>query len=1475
MAAILEVLLNQEVTPDAVVSWLKNRTDLKRIPKQLKEYSKLDQEFVPFFLNYLRDQTLHLLQSNRSANPSPAKTPSTQKLKKTVHTRREDGGKRVQLFGSSPGDGLEDIRDTSSSVFSPNVSIDSPGVWKNLNTPSSAERSGRGRGHRTPGSRDQRQSPHCGSRQSNATPDSHGHRAKQRFSLGEFIVSPDVDINQNSKKNSPYSGGRKDHSFDNSPSPLPVNGGKRSSGKKRHPANRTDLTKPAPVFSLNSVSDFPPMGGEMEYPIRKPDQKEESVLCTPYMKNSPNFDATPRGNAKPTVITKSRRISFTTLSEESTDSTQMPSRRIKPTPIQGNKAWHHNRMFLDSAQNSKETHTLAGESEGGTDRRGSLIEERELLRQEKAKRLQQGDLSRLSGFSSPGGPMTPTKYLERSNSVLEIAVADPSFVTHQDQLDVLAELYSCCLKENLLPNLAVEIYFVVQLMTSRSADTELVSSTGGLDTIDTNFFCSVHNAVYFAVKVLESQVSFLRCLDRCTLRLLSENQRIASFSETLIDWLTLEHDSGPKPVPAFPKSPIGGVSFQAETDNRKNFPNDCSFHLFKKQRDTFYELLREWEAHHMSSGWSVAAFLGDKIRALINFKTELANHIHFARLFQSQLITMCKGDGSLKPDGDDEGDALLSQLKRTNPEKFKRLQERFIMPLSVGGPCPAPSFPGCQEFFRDFIMAASSPIFNQHLTDTFSAKVMELNEISIASREETPTEQDATDDEEKDRFVSCLMTVRLVAKFLGFVTFLPYQTGSRISDELSAMYISLRSHSIQIDLARCLKTAFFLGQLTLTVPWVVEFLSMMDQIAPNLEPIQIALFVLLYIHQQTWGSGQFTNTCYANLLVITTISWLFENAVIPEGFFFSEIPGEVVSMGTSLDHQTGVSLDRMGFVDQKLYYTCCPYMGEIRTLLVEFSVGSSSKNSTIRKITPISADDRSQPSMTERQTQLHLEENFFHNHPASLRRTVDFVADRTASNYIKRFRSTLLVSSIRESKTRLSDHMETQENSSPTAKAKDKLQSQLLKISQDCVQQVKATSATEVEGYCEKKIDAALTLLLPDEQSRTVVTMATKICLRITMEKIQQWMTKHITTAMYQSELQTELERILKAFMLTQQKSNEAAEAGHPGSNVTLETEGCTDVIAKEHDHSVPSPSDVLIEIKQVVRGVTFGRVVPSEVEIKSVISQVQTVIKKRQDVLPGVYVAYGQLVMDLCLALVQCSPDQWSNNKLDVFFVLWRTDLEKFTPLRGFLCPRVVLQMNNCSNPKLTWSVYSRVLMRLLEEHLLSCVQLSKMCQNTLQAIQDDVTNLGWCMCDVVDHIHGRGLCVSPLTDILDWLLQLAGLDSLLAKRITRTTKLVCQNQPTAIAGPDVQLVCPDPIIAHTSSSVKLVCPDQATEHTDKSGRHKLEDVTVYLPIVHMNQGHNLTCSKSDTSELDVAIKRTEEITLANHSSFISNSVT
>ena len=73
-------------------------------------------------------------------------------------------------------------------------------------------------------------------------------------------------------------------------------------------------------------------------------------------------------------------------------------------------------------------------------------------------------------------------------------------------------------------------------------------------------------------------------------------------------------------------------------------------------------------------GWSMAeSGMAERIRVLVSGRvSDLANHIHFARLFQSQLVQMCKGDQSVKSCEEEENSTLLAELKVANPEKFKR-----------------------------------------------------------------------------------------------------------------------------------------------------------------------------------------------------------------------------------------------------------------------------------------------------------------------------------------------------------------------------------------------------------------------------------------------------------------------------------------------------------------------------------------------------------------------------------------------------------------------------------------------------------------------------------------------------------------------------------------------------------------------------------------------------------------------------------
>lgn len=59
---------------------------------------------------------------------------------------------------------------------------------------------------------------------------------------------------------------------------------------------------------------------------------------------------------------------------------------------------------------------------------------------------------------------------------------------------------------------------------------------------------------------------------------------------------------------------IHSVPFQPATDNRSNFSSDKAFHTFKKQRDIFYEVLREWEDFHKEPRWEFEAELGSRVR---------------------------------------------------------------------------------------------------------------------------------------------------------------------------------------------------------------------------------------------------------------------------------------------------------------------------------------------------------------------------------------------------------------------------------------------------------------------------------------------------------------------------------------------------------------------------------------------------------------------------------------------------------------------------------------------------------------------------------------------------------------------------------------------------------------------------------------------------------------------------------------------
>lgn len=74
------------------------------------------------------------------------------------------------------------------------------------------------------------------------------------------------------------------------------------------------------------------------------------------------------------------------------------------------------------------------------------------------------------------------------------------------------------------------------------------------------------------------------------------------------------------------------------------------------------QMLRVWEDGHLTPGWSFSHVLGSRIYHLLRTCPGPTNMVHFARLFQSQLLAMCRGDDDQCHLNQDQEGKLLTLL---------------------------------------------------------------------------------------------------------------------------------------------------------------------------------------------------------------------------------------------------------------------------------------------------------------------------------------------------------------------------------------------------------------------------------------------------------------------------------------------------------------------------------------------------------------------------------------------------------------------------------------------------------------------------------------------------------------------------------------------------------------------------------------------------------------------------------------------
>ena len=365
-----------------------------------------------------------------------------------------------------------------------------------------------------------------------------------------------------------------------------------------------------------------------------------------------------------------------TNTEPSLNSAQSGRRtkRIKPTTIRGDDkicvgffttgrkeaAIRTNRQMVRKEFFGKSEDTLVvnrNQSEGKPNSNAnsnnklndSLSAEREWLKRAKAS----ADRNKSFGHKTP--QTNECAFIQEVVANRLVAIeANHNCVTFGPQLDLISNIYALILNTHFVANFFAELNLICHLI-SKPVHKEHNDEAIG-HPFD-KYLSSYHNCMYFSVKCLELMLStngLMYCLNKTFLKQITDSSLVITFApnfrqklQSVIEWQQKSLNQQKANESPFVTT-LESILFQSETDNKSQFPNDQSFHTFRRQRDEFYLIFNSYRNRNNGSNVQKSDSTKDyqklfasKVKHLLSLSTDSANLYHLCRLFVSQLLQTC------------------------------------------------------------------------------------------------------------------------------------------------------------------------------------------------------------------------------------------------------------------------------------------------------------------------------------------------------------------------------------------------------------------------------------------------------------------------------------------------------------------------------------------------------------------------------------------------------------------------------------------------------------------------------------------------------------------------------------------------------------------------------------------------------------------------------------------------------------------
>jgi codanin-1 len=518
-------------------------------------------------------------------------------------------------------------------------------------------------------------------------------------------------------------------------------------------------------------------------------------------------------------------------------------------------------------------------------------------------------------------------------------------------------------------------------------------------------------------------------------------------------------------------------------------------------------------------------------------------------------------------------------------------------------------------------------------------------------------------------------------------------------------YVSLTNFSPQqlhpdFDVKRVVLKAIDGRKLLVTIPWLVEYLAMLDFITIRLDYYR-DLFQLLYtIYMRVNVVNQSKTLCVmptSKFIIRACLGWLFEHPEIPEEYY-NYNKSKLAIKGDEDEEILVENSQQLNPHLENVLNAACPFLADFRvSMMPQRMTKVVSRTGRYRHITTKFQDKTEQQTKVQ-DSRERLIEAFLASQTLSVRKVVDFTIDRVTSAVVKDFQVKHMLPRRKDAKAEV-EAILTSDVDSMMKKMIDIFHKNLLKLQNQW--------NDEVKENCKKRVEGAFDSLLPIETLNDVKKTLINITFDKASEKLQEWRTSNIATIeIFSKDIQAEAIKLIEN---NQQNGNKRTTA-----SIVIEL-------------STVMPSDFFKDLQTLLHKASLYPEKIETGEIVTCISKAVEVVDKQ--ILPSnAYRNIAFYTLQLILLVIASRGELITQDFLQAVYALWRHErLSPYTSqpqqqqhesrqtrikVDNFVFSKVIsarLMITMQGKPRQTLQTYGDFLVDLVRENFIGCEQINE----------------------------------------------------------------------------------------------------------------------------------------------------------------------